>query len=102
MYKNIYINWHEKSIKVCDSDFIEEINEIFHPINYDFNCVEAIIKIYSSKNLNVAYNLFLFLSETGIEFESLIDLKTRMNQLNIYLIDYQKYHSQIEKYLLLR
>jgi hypothetical protein len=92
---DITTNTVKIGLTVFDTDFVETIN--INTNRYIFEkAVSAIIKLYQSKNLDVAKNLFLLMKRTGSSFETQIFF-FRMN-----VPEYQQYHSQIEKYMLLQ
>lgn len=59
-----------------------------------------IIKVYSSRSLNVPHNLFLFM--LNYEEKYRWSIKEQILWYKEYIPEYQQYHLEIEKYLLLK
>lgn len=82
--------------KIIDSDFTENIHG---DQTYRFPSIDAIIKCYSFRNLDVAYNLFLhhiYYSSLMYVFHVPIDEIIELSQDNPVYI---KYVSRIKKYV---
>jgi len=96
---------------ITDTDFTEEVVETV-PENQGLgsSIVAAIINCYSSKNLNVAYNLILFMQfwENANSVPRAPRRSTNrfsiLNQISRYkqlVLEFDKYLPKIEKYLVL-
>lgn len=99
-YKHLGYDTKKYSITIIDSEFEEVINSFDNA--YDAKIVvETIIKTYSSRSLNVPYNLFLYMLKITNKV-NFWNIKNLIKYYQKYIPEYQQYHSQIEKYLLLK
>jgi hypothetical protein len=84
-----------KELTIIDSEFIDEIDISKEYTDYIFN---NIVRSYEKRNLNVASNIiryFYYAATQGYDFERMAYLSYGTNKY------YEKYKSEIEKYLTL-
>jgi hypothetical protein len=101
-FKIDYLGNNQYKITIIDSDFTSTVitpSSLFEGVG-TIKIAREIIHIYSSKNLNVAYNLFLFICM--VSTNDYFTVEREIEEYKKYIPEYLKYHSEIEKYLLLK
>lgn len=79
--------------RIIDSDFTEDV--------YTNSEVEGIISCYSSKNLDVVYNLYLYhLRCNKLYNPHKEELLIEMQNCSVVYPIYKKYKSDVEKYII--
>ena|SRR5271165_1486061 len=81
-----------------DTDFIDHqrVDLIKSSNPYVFECIELIIITYEKRNLNVAYNIALWLMNTYTT-----KIEEYIEECKKILPEYSKYANDVEKYLIL-
>lgn len=98
MFKSYEYNLNsdiQKFITIIDSDFEVEVVISHYQLAY---LIDVIGKLYSSKNLNVAANIALFL----IHLDKNFDTKPCYTEQFFTLLEFKEYFDNVRKYLILR
>lgn len=96
---------HSCEVSLIDSEFTEKfmVNDL-RPggmlYSLLFDAAKYVIKLYSNLSVNSARNIFLFM--LFIEKKYNDSVKNQINTYTQEIPEYQQFHSEIEKYLLLR
>jgi hypothetical protein len=91
MFKRVYINHFDYTVKVIDSDFVDIVPTREIDIG-GFLCIPEIIAVYRSRKLNVADALARYIcsgSFYNITSEELQEIRTTAKLIGI---DYERYH----------
>jgi hypothetical protein len=106
MFKDYLLldSYQESIIKIIDDDFeliVKKPNSknTIYPIK--IAAATSVIDVYNYKSLNVAKNLFLFMLRVS-EVNFSLTPKFQANLYKQFIPEYQQFHSEIEKYLLLK
>jgi hypothetical protein len=94
MFKRVYINHFDYTVKIIDSDFTTIVPAREIDIG-DFLCIPEIISVYQASKLNVADALARYIcygSLYNITAEELEEIRATAKLIGI---DYEKYHKCI-------
>jgi len=87
-------------ITIMDVDFTEPVAASAITADWTINDIaDALIDIYSRRNLNVAGNLVLFMQYVENKWPWR-DIKRQIKWYQKYVPGYQKYHDQVMDYLI--
>lgn len=96
-YKMNYIINNKYYILIIDDDFEKKVVVITQIYCFYARLCDAIIKVYSEKQLDVAKNLFLYMKY--IEYSG-HEIENQINDFSLNVSDFNIYLPEIKKYLL--
>lgn len=91
MFRRIYINHFDYTVKIVDSDFVIVVPTREIDIG-GFLCIPEIISVYSARKLNVADALARYICSGSLYNISAEELEEMRSTAKLIGIDYEKYH----------